>query len=444
VESEAAARYFSDAGFEVVYAQKHPPRPASLAVVNTCTVTTKAEQKCRRTIRALLAEHPNAAVLVTGCYAQMDAEKIAAIDPRVVVLRGGQKELLADVPSLLGKFFASRRQTHDDAGETAAALNRIIAGCPPSGDSFRLDTDTFVAHSRPSLKIQDGCDNECAFCRIRLARGKARSLAVGDVLARVGQLERAGEREVALTGVNLSQYSGAFDGKDVDLAALAALCLKNTSAIALRLSSLYPECIDDALCAVFSDPRIRPHFHLSVQAGSDSVLSRMNRPYTRDAVVRAVTKLRAVKDNPFVACDIIVGFPGETDDDFESTLALCRECDFAWIHAFPFSPRPGTPAFSMKDALPRNVVRERVEALTRLAADRKIAYIGSCAGRVVSAIIERGGAGDVRAVTENFLHVTLGKIPRRGGEIRARILYPLEDEIARGGEVEARAEIIEE
>jgi threonylcarbamoyladenosine tRNA methylthiotransferase MtaB len=465
VESEAAARFFLDAGFEVSYGQSaagsQPPENAALAVINTCTVTSKAEQKCRRAIRLALAECPRAVVLVTGCYAEMDAEKLAALGPRVAVLRGSQKELLADIPALIKNFFDSR----PDALALADALKTLFSRGAP--ESFKLAADTFIAHSRPSLKIQDGCDNECSFCRIRLARGKSRSLPAEEVVERARQLERAGYREAVLAGVNLFQYKSAFEGRETGFSELIPLILQNTSSIAVRLSSLYPEHIDDALCAVLSDPRVRPHFHLSVQAGSDSVLRRMNRPYTRDAVIRAVKLLRCAKGNvfgnPFIACDIIAGFPGETDGDFELTRALCADCGFAWIHVFPFSPRPGTPAYSMKDALPQRVISERAAALSRLAETQKIAYIESCAGKTVRAVIEK----DSRAVTENFLHIALGRgcrradsdaqaadvdaARRRGGapplclrpgeETTVRILGPLEESIRSGGEADAEAEL---
>ena len=183
--------------------------------------------------------------------------------------------------------------------------------------------------------------------------------------------------------------------------------MKKTTTIAFRISSLYPERVDDALCKVIVSNRIRPHFHLSVQSGSDSILKAMNRPYKSNDVIEATKRLRKIKPNCFLACDIITGFPGETEEDFNNTKDLCEKCDFTWIHCFPFSPRPGTPAFSMKNKVPQNISNGRVKELTEFAIKQKKAYLDNLIGTTTTAIIEKRKKLPLKAVTDNFIHVEI-------------------------------------
>lgn len=407
MESEAAARSFADCGFDCRMggfnsASLVDPKTV-LCVVNTCTVTAKAEQKCRRLIRLLLQKCPAAAVLVTGCYAQLEAKELSAMSDRIAVLPGRDKDVLAVLPSFLCKTipFAS------DA-ELAKQL-RLLCTFPSNHilvkpAAFTLATDTFLRHSRPSLKIQDGCNCRCTYCRICLARGQSASLEPDEILKRVLQLENAGHREVVLTGVNLSQYC-APKTKAFGIAHLLNYLLEHSASLSFRLSSLHPQSITDELCEVFKNDRVRPHFHLSVQSGSDRILFAMGRSYTVNDVTNALCRLRSAKKNPFIACDIIAGFPGETDEDFNATFDLCKNGAFSWVHAFPFSPRPGTKAFEMKNVVSPEIAKKRVRLLTDLAEAQKRTYIESCIGTKVKAVVEKYRKGDVRAVTENFLHV---------------------------------------
>ncbi|EPF32445.1 MiaB-like tRNA modifying enzyme [Treponema maltophilum ATCC 51939] len=447
IESEGAARAFADRGFDCRMAGVAASSPVDtdtvLCIVNTCTVTAKAEQKCRRMIRLLLEKYPASAILVTGCYAQLDGSLLLAMDDRIAVLGGKSKDALVKLPAFLTSFIDRRTdsqspagiqaentaqnvsfplaladglrrlyaQSFEDARESDEAgktqrLKPVFAKSAPApvqtaGAAFALSTDTFLQHSRPSLKIQDGCDSRCSYCRICLARGSSVSLDPETVLSRVLQLEKMGHREVVLTGVNLGQYG--FSG----ITGLLGFLLDNTKAISLRLSSLHPQIVDEKLCAVLAHERVRPHFHLSVQSGSDAVLSAMKRPYRSQSVYTAVENLRRIKKKPFIACDIIAGFPGETQADFNETLELCRTCEFSWIHAFPFSPRPGTEAFSMKNAVPASEVKNRIRELSNLALAQKKAYIESCVGKDFKAVVEKYRIGQLRAVTENFLHVQI-------------------------------------
>ncbi|MGL4982510.1 MAG: radical SAM protein, partial [Treponemataceae bacterium] len=325
IESEALAQSFSKAGFHV--AQKLGANPATddektiLAIVNTCTVTGKAEQKTRRVIRLLLKKFPDVILLVTGCYATVEEKAIERIDTkRVIAISGKLKDHLVDLPEPLYSFLQKIEEKLSLHTWISNWKKNVIEGSSQKQSaSFRLSADDFQIHSRASLKIQDGCNSDCSYCRIHLARGKAISLSVQEVLNRVLLLESKGHAEVVLVGVNLSQYAGTFENSPqtneahvYNFSKLLQFLLENTQSIAFRISSLYPQQITDEFCSVITSNRIRPHFHLSVQSGSDQILQKMNRNYSRNDITDAVKKLRKAKNNPFIACDIIVGFPSET------------------------------------------------------------------------------------------------------------------------------------
>lgn len=465
IESESVASFFSADGFSVqmksITSKDIENNDCIIAVVNTCTVTAKAEQKARRIIRLLLKKYPCAIIVVTGCYAQVNKEEIAGIDERIVVLPGRVKSRLSDVPAIVNSILA-------EAGNDAKLiqdkikhhLEKQILFKPVTDTSenpFKLATDTFLHHSRSSIKIQDGCNCRCSYCEICIARGKSISLSVEEVLAQVNKLIAGGQKEIVITTVNIAQYKSEYLGKQVDIAGLLEILLRETKDVAFRFSSLYPQIVDDRLCELIKDERVRPHFHISVQSGSDDVLTRMNRPYKAQVVIDACKKLKEAKKDPFLACDIIAGFPGETDEDFEKTMELLRQCGFSWVHAFPFSPRPNTPAFTMKPKVPEYVAGKRVEELLEYSFDSKISYIKSLCGTQRSAIIEtshnakvnksRNGKNIIHAVTDNFLHCIVeleeGKpVPQASSQVMIEILSPLEDEIRKNGEQEVLARLV--
>jgi threonylcarbamoyladenosine tRNA methylthiotransferase MtaB len=397
LETESVADTFLDAGAEIVPFHV----PADLYVVNTCTVTSKAEQKARHDIRAALARVPHAVVVATGCYAQMEPAALASLGSRVVVISG---DLKASILSL-ARWLSDNWQGHGDLYHAVLEWQATLRGDAASLDRFAFHPEHFAMHSRPALKVQDGCNNRCSYCRVCLARGPSVSLSAQEVLARVRRLEEAGKAEVVLTGVNLAQYRS----EGFDFPGLLSLLIEETNSIKFRISSYEPERVDDAFLAAFSSPRVRPHLHLSVQSGCTDTLRRMARPYGAEEVRRAVQALRAVREDPFLAADIIAGFPGETDAEFETSFSLLSELEFAWIHAFPFSPRPGTRAATMRPHVPERVVRLRVERLLALAACGKATYIGRWLGREVEMIVEHETAGLQRIIgtTENYLKAEL-------------------------------------
>ena len=517
-ESEGAARVFYLNGFDVSLEGTSAQTPVNedviLSVINTCTVTSKAEQKARRIIRLMLEKYPLSLVLVTGCYAELDKEEISSICPdRILILPGKKKFLITQIAPAMknGLFdcqekndcleksgcqekndcqeksdcqeknekpFLSFKKLDDFIKENLSLLGKIEdenlkeknnflqnPGKNNSGilniqtlsklDNFSLYTPVFEKHSRPSIKIQDGCNNECTFCRIHLARGKSISLDADKVLARVKELEEGGASEVVFTGVNLSQYAGkTVDGRVIDFASLLELLIKETSFVKFRISSFYPQHITDRLCKILSSPRVQPFFHLSVQSGSDKILKAMKRPYDAECVLNAVKLLRIYKHAPFISTDIIAGFPGESEEDFALTKKLCQQASFSWIHAFPFSPRKGTPAYDMKNQIPERIKDERVKWLFENAIENKIKYIERFLNEELSAITENSRSlrlknqseniKIVNCVTENFIHVQIPfdqEIPN-GKKINVKITKVLEENIRGGKEVEAEGKII--
>ena len=464
IESESVAAFFSDDGFTVamksITSKDKEDSDCVLCVVNTCTVTAKAEQKARRIIRLLLKKYPSSIVVVTGCYAQVNKEEISAIDERVVVLPGRVKSRLADVPSIVSSvLIESENNVELIQKKIKEHLECKVLFKPVTDTSenpFKLATDTFLHHSRSSIKIQDGCNCRCSYCEICIARGKSVSLEVSEVLKQVEKLIAAGQKEIVITTVNIAQYKSEYEGKIVDIAGLLEILLNKTKGVSFRFSSLYPQIVDERLCELIKDERVRPHFHLSVQSGSDKVLLKMNRPYKAQAVIDACNRLKAAKKNPYLACDIIAGFPGERDEDFKATMNLIKECGFTWVHAFPFSPRPNTVAFTMKPKVPEFVTGKRVDELLEYSFESKINYINSLKGTVHKAIVEtshnlnalkiRDGKKVVHAVSDNFLHCVVliddGKeIPFAGSEVDVEIVSPLIDEIKRNGEQEVLARL---
>jgi len=451
-ESEGAARFFTDSQFTVSmepFTAKSFDESVVLCVVNTCTVTAKAEQKARRIIRMLLKTCPNSAVLVTGCYAQVEAEEIKSIDRRVCVLKGQQKGKLADLPPFLKAFLEGESSSLNPERIAQKVQNFFEKGAFSSSTQilkitspFRLATETFINHSRSSLKIQDGCNCVCTYCRIRIARGKSVSLDAATVLERVKALENSGQSEVVITTVNIAQYVSEYNGKRVRFAELLELILQNTQKIGIRISSLYPEIVDEKLAKIFENPRVKPYFHISVQSGSDEILSKMKRPYKIEAVYKATALLKKAKKNPFLACDIIAGFPTESDGDFNLTMKMLEECGFTFVHAFPFSPRPGTEAFNMRPMVPNYETDKRIARLEEFNQKSKTAYINSFAGQVLPAVCETVHRANrskilkdriiIHAVTENFLHCQLifdkgeENLPKAGSEIKVKIIRPLE------------------
>ncbi|MDC7224338.1 MAG: tRNA (N(6)-L-threonylcarbamoyladenosine(37)-C(2))-methylthiotransferase MtaB [Spirochaetales bacterium] len=393
LETEALADAFRHARFEIVPLSEE----ALVYVINTCTVTSKSEQKARGIIRRLNRDFPRAVVIVTGCYAQMEEALIDSLGHNVFAVPLREKDLIQDFALyLMNRPEEEGEELLEDTKNWFRDNGRLDDRAEAR---FRFVPDDFTFHTRAFLKIQDGCDNSCAYCRVTLARGASVSLEWNEVIKRVRTLEEKGFAEVTLTGVNIDSYRS--DKKD--LAALLALLLEKTDSIRLRLSSLDPDTFTPELARVVSHERVCPYFHLSVQSGSDRVLREMDRSYGAQEVIRAVELLRQTKENPFISADIIVGFPGETEENFEETLTLMKTARFARAHVFPYSPRPGTAAFDRDDAVQESVITERTAQLRDVMARSQNNYARSWEGKELHVIWEKEQGDYLIGLSGNYL-----------------------------------------
>lgn len=393
-ETEALASPLASQGFSVVSAREE----AEVYIVNTCTVTSRADHKARALIRATARAHPGSLLIVTGCSAQLEADALAALAPNVVVVPQSDKAVLLDLP----RFLEDARHWTRSATSSGA-------------DSFAFHLSEPLFHTRAFLKIQDGCDSWCAYCRVPLARGPSTSLDPGEVLQRARELEERGSREIVITGVNIS----AWRSGDLGLAGLLRALLEATRRARLRLSSLEPEAISEDLVAVLRDSRICAHFHLPVQSGSDAVLARMKRRYRSSRVRDAVAFLREVRPAPFIAADIIVGFPGETAEDFGATRELIEDARFSALHVFPFSPRPGTAAAAFRPRVAERIRDERARELGVLSRRLSDQYARSWLGQLVDVVLERKAGKAAEGTSGNYLKVKVTGLP--AGDFRGRM-----------------------
>lgn len=406
-ESEAIADSFKANGWDVVKESKD----AELIIVNTCAVTSKAEQKARRMIR--LFSEDNKTVIVSGCYAENSKEEIEKLGDKIVVFS------LSNKASLL-KLAPSLKETDE-----SSLFERIksFKDCPSS--VFDYNPSSFSYHSRAYLKVQDGCDNSCGYCKTTIVRGPSRFLDSSEVIKRVLKLESEGFHEVMLTGVNLTNY----DHNGRGLGGLMSEILKNVGPdIRFRLSSMEPDGVDDLLLEQIKDPRVFPHFHIPIQTASDRVLQIAQRKYSISHVEYIIKKLREIKDDPFIGCDVIAGLPGESEEDAEITYNFLEKNNFSSFHVFPYSPREGTPLFNSKLKIEERVRDERAERLRELSQRQIRDYIFRQNGKMTEIIAEKNGEG----TTGNYLKAKIIAPPSfaiKEGELykgKFTSIFPLE------------------
>lgn len=407
-ESEALASSFRSQGFSVL---SHNDQ-ADLYFINTCTVTSKAEQKARRMIRLLSRTHPDSVVVVTGCYAQLNSTELEELGANVLLVSHDNKDIILDLPEYLSVNSMVQQEMVSLYEAVRTFVSTRSGEIPVQETRFRYKVDEFSYHTRAFLKIQDGCNNRCAYCRVPLARGNSVSLALTDVVSRVSELMDHGYREVVLTGVNISSYKSGDSGLTQLLQALVPV-VKNRGRI--RLSSIEPDYVDEDFITVIKNQEICPHFHLPLQTGSDSVLQGMGRKYDTDRIKSVLSMLFNAVESPFVAADIIVGFPGETEGDFYKTRELLKSFSFSHLHVFPYSPRPGTPAVDMKPKVPESVSRRRASELRELSEGWEKNYFRQWEGRAVQVLIEKvnmiNGVDLYSGITHNYLKVLVQKAP---------------------------------
>ena len=391
-ESEAIADSFSRHGHEVVDTR----RGADLYIVNTCTVTAKAEQKARRMIR--LFSTAGQAVVVTGCYAQMAQDELDLLGDNIVVVP------LVKKAGLLGLC------AHIDEATNAGMdlLDALRSFAEPEAGVFDYSASSFSYHSRAYLKVQDGCDNECGYCRVHIARGPSKSLDRDEVIARALQLEEEGFNEIVLTGVNLTMYDHEGEGLGGMMLDLIPR-LKDTTR--LRLSSMEPDHIDERLIEACSSHKVHPHFHIPLQSASDKVLERSSRRYSRSHLEWVIEQLCKVKDDPFIACDVIAGLPAEGEEEFRQTYDFLKDTGFAALHVFPFSPRPDTALYKARDKVSERVRDERAASLRRLSESLHSAYVARQVGRRQEVLLETRKGGLWHGTSGNYLKLAVSGAP---------------------------------
>jgi threonylcarbamoyladenosine tRNA methylthiotransferase MtaB len=394
---EAAARLLREAGVPLV----DPARPADLYLVNTCTVTSVADEKSRAAVRRARRANHDARIIVTGCSVQVDAGLLARADPRAELIdnegKGGllrELEALARLPAT-GPDGNAPHEPLDAALPTLSGVEAITARNVDGIDDGRAS----VERTRAFVKVQDGCSFFCTYCIIPAARGPERSLPPDVVLADVRRALGAGHREIVLTGINIGTYDGGWSERGtrgshtrsaLTLGGLVGRILDETAVERIRLSSIEPQHVDDELLAAWVDgaPRTLPHLHLPLQSGDDGVLRRMGRRYLSDDYARVVERARAAIPGVAVHADVIVGFPTEDDAAFGRTLALVRDLELAGLHVFRYSERPGTPATRMAGHVDGRTRKARAATLLAAGAEARAAFARRGLGTVTKVLVE--------------------------------------------------------
>ncbi len=373
----------------------HAAALGDLVIVNTCAVTAEAERQARQAIRRAHRDRPDARIVVTGCAAQLDPAAWTVL-PGVVRVLGNEEKLRA----------ASWSDAALGAGD---AVSDIMAA--RGTQAHRLAA--FTGHARAFVQVQQGCDHRCTFCIIPHARGPSRLVPIGAVVEQVRTLARAGHAEVVLAGVDIASYGGDLPGRPA-LGQLARRLLALVPELRrLRLSSLDPAAIDDDLWGLLADePRLMPHLHLSLQAGSDLILKRMRRRHLAADAARVIERARRLRPGLGLGADLIAGYPTEDDALFDETLAFVRDQALPYLHVFPYSERPGTPAARMR-AVPVRVRRERAARLRAATADIAWRYHQGLAGQPLRVLLESTTGGH----SEQFAPVRFEQPVGQRGEI---------------------------
>ena len=395
-ETQVLSRRFAAAGHLVL----PDDTGCDVAVVNSCTVTAEGDRKTRQLLRRLRREHPDAVLVLTGCYPQAFPDKAAALDADVITGARNRAGILAAVE----RFLATGDKQVD-----------ILPHLP--GEAFEsMKTDAFSGHTRAFVKVQDGCENFCAYCIIPFARGPLRSKDPAALRAELQELAAAGYREVVLSGINLTAYARERGGSFLE-ALYAARGIPGLDRI--RLGSMEPDTISPAdIREMAALGFVCPHFHLSLQSGCDTTLRRMGRKYDTAAYLRVLAAFREHFPGAAITTDMMVGFPGETDEDFAASEAFAVKAGFAKIHVFSYSPRAGTAAAAMPDQISGAVKRVRSASLIRTAARLRRDFLSGMTGTVQQVLIEERGKDGQTGYTPNYTPVTL----RSDADLTSQIL----------------------
>jgi threonylcarbamoyladenosine tRNA methylthiotransferase MtaB len=406
-------------GLELV--QEHAR--ANVIVLNTCTVTAAADSEAREAVRKIRRANPGARIVLTGCYAQRAPEEVAALEGVALVVGNSHQ---TEIPDLLSQLtadsppgqaaeaaFVPLTDLQNDAMSLARGPAKIL-----TGDIFD-QTDISIAPSeisradrtRPILKIQDGCNNRCSYCVIPFVRGRSRSLPPDVVIAEIRKLVASGAKEIVLSGINLGSYGRDLEPR-VALVSVVERILSETALDQMRFSSIEPQDVtEDFVALVATSTRIAPHFHVPLQSGSNRILRAMRRWYRSEHYAERVRVIHRYSPDAAIGADVIAGFPGETDQDFEDTCELLKRLPFTYLHVFSFSPRPGTEGWNLTEQVEPGIIRERSRRLRGIAQEKATSFRAAQAGRHTRALtLARGGTDWTEALTGNYLKV---RVPGR-------------------------------
>ena len=384
-ETSHISKLLVDNGFSVA----HRGEAADVCIVNTCSVTDTADRKCRQAIHKIASDNPNAFIIVTGCYAQVNPSEIEQIDGVDLVLGAKEKFDILKVMHLL---------------ESKEQFERIQVDDIKSNNSF---TPIFSAGDRTRyfLKVQDGCDYYCTYCTIPFARGKSRSASVAHTMQTIDRALEQGAKEIILTGVNIGDFGRGSNERFIDLVKAID---KLTAEVRVRISSVEPNLLEDAIIDIVASSKIiAPHFHIPLQSGSNRVLSLMGRRYTREVFGQKVSLIKQLIPDAFIGVDVIVGMRGETADMFDETLSFLDDTPFSELHIFPYSEREGTKALSIKPIVSQSEKKRRSELLHNLSDSRIADFYRSQRGKTKTVLWETTKDPKVmNGYTENYLLVS--------------------------------------
>ena len=467
----AIERQFQERGLQ----RAAEPADAEIVVLNTCTVTAAADQDARAAIRRIHRKNPDAQIVVTGCYAQRAPDEIAALPGVTAVIGNSHKHQLAEIAGIwrpasdlgpqasnlgpqlsdvdcqtgsqIGGFVPLTRLTSDARGLTPEVRRPIFVSDIFAHTELQAapDFDAANERTRPNLKVQDGCDNRCSFCVIPYVRGQSRSLRLPDVIREVDGLVAAGYREVVISGINLGRWgrdlavsgerprSPVFAGHAFE--DLVRAILSETKLQKLRISSVEPmDWSNELIGLMAASPRIAKHAHVPMQSGSDAVLRRMHRKYRPWHYREKIGNIRAAMPTAAIGADVMVGFPGETDAEFEETRRMAEDLPLTYLHVFTYSARPGTPAAEKSGQVPAHVARERSRILREMASEKKLAFMRGFVGGTVEAITlsvsDRDPAAEcTETLTDNYLQLRLTGKHAPNQWIRAKVEKILNGEL---------------
>ncbi|MFT6807977.1 MAG: threonylcarbamoyladenosine tRNA methylthiotransferase MtaB [Saprospiraceae bacterium] len=389
-ETSTIRRQFEDRGYGTVNWEA----PADIYILNTCSVTDFADKKCRSAVRKALRQRPEARIVVIGCYAQLKPDEIAEIPGVDLVLGAAEKFNVHN-------YIDSLSKTTDKGMVQAGAIQEV--------NSFE-DAFSFGDRTRTFLKVQDGCDYKCTFCTIPQARGKSRSASINKTIANATEIASKGVKEVVLTGVNIGDYGIDVEGnRQATFLDLVKELDQVEGLERIRISSIEPNlCSDEIIDFVAGSNRFVPHFHMPLQSGSDRILGLMKRRYRSELYRDRVRHIKSVMPHCCIGVDVIVGFPRETDEDFQETVSFLKELDVSYLHVFTYSERAKTPAADMEDPVPMHIRKERNEILRQVSEKKKRAFYEQHLGQERIVLVEQSKNPErLTGFTDNYIKVEL-------------------------------------